>query len=167
MSRSVWRIAADTPSYQAHDLSGTGAKICGGRWNAPGLAVIYTSENRALACLETIVHLNSGGLPLNRYLVEITIPDAIWDLAERPTAADLAIGWEAEPPGQVSIAFGSDWLKAGRSALLILPSVIVPDETTILINPEHPDSGTVTAVKRRRWLYDPRVRRSPAQPSGT
>jgi RES domain-containing protein len=119
LSRSVWRIATDTPSYQAHDLSGTGAKLSGGRWNAPGLAALYTSENRALACLETLVHLNSSGLPLNRYLVEIMIPDKIWQLAEHLTADNLAVGWEAEPPGQVSIGFGSRWLKEARSALLI------------------------------------------------
>ena len=159
MSRSVWRIAADTASYQAHDLSGEGAGRSGGRWNAVGRAVVYTSENRALACLETIVHVGSGGLPLNRYLVEIMIPTAIWGTAEHVTAAQLAVGWDAEPPGQVSLAFGSNWLKEGRSALLIVPSVIVPEETTILINPHHPNNRSITAVKRRRWLYDPRLRR--------
>ncbi|MCB8877306.1 RES family NAD+ phosphorylase [Acidisoma silvae] len=162
MSRAVWRIAADTPAYQAHDLSGAGAKACGGRWNAVGLAAVYASESRALACLETIVHVESGGLPLNRYLVEITIPDAIWQAAEHRAAAELAVGWEAEPAGQVSIAFGSQWLKAARSALLVLPSVIVPEEHTILINPLHPDSRAITAQKRRRWLYDPRIRQRAA-----
>jgi RES domain-containing protein len=159
LSRSAWRIATDTPSYQAHDLSGAGAEVSGGRWNAPGLPVVYASESRALACLETIVHLNSGGLPLNRYLVEITIPEVTWQLAERLTARQLPVGWEAAPAGQVSISFGSYWLRERRSALLLIPSAVVPEEQNILINPLHPNSRTITATKQRRWLYDPRVRR--------
>jgi RES domain-containing protein len=75
LSQTVWRIATDTPTYEADDLSGAGAKVTGDRWNAAGAAVVYASQTRALACLETVVHLNAGGLPLNRYLVEVTIPD--------------------------------------------------------------------------------------------
>ena len=83
MSRTVWRIAADTPAYQADDLSGAGAKATGGRWNEVGAPILYDSETRALACRETVVHLNSGGLPLNRYLVAMAVPDDLWAGAQR------------------------------------------------------------------------------------
>jgi RES domain-containing protein len=159
VSRTVWRIATDTARYQADDLSGAGAKATGGRWNEPGVAVVYASETRALACLETIVHLNAGGLPFNRYLVEITIPDAVWDHAQVETADDLRVGWDAEPAGQVSIRFGTTWVRAGGSALLLVPSVMVPEECNVLINPTHPDSARIMAVKQRKWLYDPRLAR--------
>ncbi len=79
MTQTVWRIAADTRDYAADDLSGAGAKATGGRWNAMNYAAVYSSATRAMACLETIVHLNAGGLPLNRYLVEITIPEFALD----------------------------------------------------------------------------------------
>lgn len=160
MSRSVWRIASDTRDWQADDLSGAGAKAIGGRWNEKGMAVVYSSETRALACLETAVHLNAGGLPLNRYLVEITISDEAWARARMESAASLPIGWEAEPAGLTSIRFGTDWLRSGTSALLVVPSVIVPEEFNVLINPAHPDSAGIAAAKRRRWLYDPRLRRA-------
>src|SRR3712207_8444198 len=62
VSRTVWRIATDTPDYEANDLSGAGAKVTGGRWNEKDVPVVYASETRALACLETVVHLNAGGL---------------------------------------------------------------------------------------------------------
>ena len=88
----LWRIATDTKTYESDDLSGTGAKSSGGRWNAPGDAVVYTSETQALACLETVVHLNAGGLPLNRILVAITIPAAIWAAARTETQASLPVG---------------------------------------------------------------------------
>jgi RES domain-containing protein len=157
LSRKVWRIATDTANWQADDLSGEGAKATGGRWNEAGVAMVYASESRALACLETIVHLNSGGLPFNRYLVEITIPEGVWGHAQRETANGLRVGWDAEPAGQVSIRLGTDWVRSGRSALLVVPSSIVREECNILINPAHVDSAGITAVKQRKWLYDPRL----------
>ena len=157
MTCTVWRIATDTPNYEADDLSGAGAKATGGRWNEKGMAVVYASETRALACLETFVHLNAGGLPLNRYLVAITISDVIWAQARIETEATLKIGWDAEPAGRVSLGVGTDWLKAGRSALLLVPSVVVPEEQNVLINPLHPDSVGMRARKVRRWTYDRRL----------
>jgi RES domain-containing protein len=160
VSRTVWRIATDTPTYEADDLSGTGAKLTGGRWNAKDVSVVYTSDTRALACLETIVHLNAGGLPLNRYLVAIEIPDAVWSAAQHATVLSLKVGWDAEPAGRVSIRFGTDWLLAKTSVLLVVPSAIVPEEYNVLINPMHPDSTELIAAKVRKWPYDPRLVRT-------
>jgi RES domain-containing protein len=159
LSHTVWRIATDTPTYTADDLTGEGAKRTGGRWNAKGTPAVYTSETRALACLETVVHLGQSGLPFNRYLVEVTIPTDIWKAAQRVTVAGLPIGWDAEPPGMVSLNRGTNWLKSASSVVLVVPSIIVPEERNILINPLHPDSSRITAVKVRKWLYDPRLDR--------
>lgn len=154
---TVWRIATDTPTYEADDLTGAGAKATGGRWNSKGLAMVYASEARALACLETMAHLGKT-LPLNRYLVAITIPASVWKQARRETVGSVPVGWDAEPAGRASIGLGDLWLRSGTSALLIVPSVIVPEEANILINPDHPQSSGIKAVKVRRWLYDPRLR---------
>lgn len=145
-------------------MAGKGAEITGGRWNEKGFTVIYAAANRSLACLETLVHLAAGGLPLNRYLVEISIPDPVWAAAQTETAASLPIGWDAEPASRASISFGTGWLRGGSSAVLVIPSVIVPEETCVLINPSHPDTLSITAVKMRRWLYDPRLMRAPVSP---
>ena len=147
MSVTVWRIATDTKTYEADDFSGAGAKITGGRWNAAGDALVYTSETQALACLETVVHLNAGGLPLNRYLVAVTIPDAVWGAARTEGAGRLPVGWDADPSGRAGIQLGSAWIRSGASALLRVPSVIVPDEYNVLINPLHPDSGPSAPAK--------------------
>lgn len=160
MTQLVWRIATDTPAYEADDLSGAGAKATGGRWNEPGVPIVYASQTQALACLETLVHLNAGGLPLNRYLVEVAIPDDVWASAQRETPASLKVGWDAAPAGRASIAFGSAWVRAGAAALLMVPSVIVPEDSNVLINPLHPDSARIAARKLRRWLYDPRLART-------
>lgn len=159
MSQIVWRIAADTPDYPADDLSGAGAQATGGRWNEKNSAVLYTSATRALACLETMVHLNASGLPLNRYLVEVTIPDLVWMAAQRETQASLPVGWDAEPASLTSIGLGTRWITSKSSVLLVLPSVIVPEELNVLVNPAHPGAGGITCRKVRKWLYDPRLRR--------
>lgn len=164
MSQVLWRIGTDTPAYEAQDLSGKGAQVTGGRWNPKGVPVVYASFTRALACLETVVHFNAGGLPLNRYLVQIDVPDAVWKAAKAEDAASLAVGWEAEPPGMVSIDHGTTWLRAKSSALMIVPSVIIPEELNVLINPLHPDSSAISATKVRKWLYDPRLTKAARGP---
>jgi RES domain-containing protein len=162
LSRIAYRICTDTPDYEADDLTGKGAEVTGGRWNTKGNPVVYAAESRALACLETMVHLAAGGLPLNRYLVEISIPDPVWAAAQKETPASLPVGWDAAPAGRASNAFGAAWLKNRRSAVLVIPSIIVPEECCVLINPAHPDSAGISATKSRRWLYDSRLIRPSA-----
>lgn len=159
MSHVLWRIATDTKAYTAEDVSGTGAKISGGRWHEVGVGLVYSSESRALACLETVVHLNAGGLPFNRYLVEIDVPDDVWQAAKTADQWTLPVGWDAEPAGLESIRYGSTWVASVGSALLLVPSVIVPEERNALINPLHPDAARIKARKVRKWLYDPRLGR--------
>ncbi|AOY95435.1 hypothetical protein BKK79_27095 [Cupriavidus sp. USMAA2-4] len=154
--RTAWRIATDTPTYTADDPSGTGARITGGRWNRKGTPMVYAASSIALACLETLVHIGAGGLPLNRYLVRIDIPDDVWEAAGRLTAATAPIGWDAVPAGKVSLDAGEDWVAAGRSALLLVPSIVVPEEWNVLVNPAHAEAGRLGWGKVRRWVYDAR-----------
>lgn len=154
MTVPLWRISVEAPAHPANDLSGTGAKISGGRWNSVGTPVTYSSTNIALATLETVLHLRAGGLPFNRLLVRIDIPDAVWDA--RTVLDPLPGGWDALPYGRTSSMTGDAWAASGATALLLVPSVIVPDEFNVLINPLHADSSTITATTIRRWMYDPR-----------
>lgn len=154
---SAWRIGSDTPLYTADDMTGTGARIAGGRWNRAGNSVTYTATSISLACLETVVHLKSGGLPLNRYLVRIDIPADVWKARKSITHKSAPIGWDALPPGMVSLDIGDQWLAGLSSAILLVPSIVVPEEQNILINPAHPDASKVKAIKVRKWLYDNRV----------
>lgn len=155
-----WRIGTDTPDYTADDLTGTGARLSGGRWNRKGTPLVYAASSRALACLETVVHLDVLDLPLNRYLVEIEVPDALHAAAVRFDAR-ANVGWDALPEGKVSLDAGARWVRGGASAVMIVPSVIVPEEDNVLINPLHPQAGAVRARKVRRWDYDARLRPQP------
>jgi RES domain-containing protein len=154
----LWRIATDTKDFEAHELSGKGAETSGGRWNRPGRPVVYTATSVSLACLETVVHLNAQGLPLNRFLVQIEVPDDVWARRQTLMAAELPIGWGATPEGKVSLDRGDAWLRAQSSALLLVPSVIVPEECNVLINPLHADVAHLKAQKMRAWFYDQRLK---------
>ena len=156
-SISLWRIAADTPQWGADDLSGKGAALRGGRWNHAGEHVAYAASSISLAAWETRAHFGQGArLPWNRFLVRIDVPADIW-AARQTLAQPLPVGWDAIPEGLISRALGSNWLRSGRSALLVVPSVIVSEECNVLINPAHVHAQRITAVKLRRFVYDPRA----------
>ncbi|MDP2882376.1 MAG: RES family NAD+ phosphorylase [Azonexus sp.] len=155
---TTWRIGTDTPDYTAEDLGGIGAKTTGGRWNRKGTALVYTASSRALACLETIVHLSAGGLPLNRYLVRFEIPNVVWAKRQTLTDKTVPVGWDALPAGKVSLDIGDQWVSSGASCIFEVPSSIVSEELNILINPAHPDAAKIVAVKVRKWQYDARIK---------
>lgn len=159
MTRSVFRIASTSPSYNYDDMTGKGAEMSGGRWNRRGVPVIYTASSVALAALETIVHTDTGAWPLNRYVMEMAIPDGIWAAAEDvEKLGALPAVWDAQPAPKETLDFGDAWIASRRSLLLIVPSVIVPQEANILINPNHPDAGEIRIVKTTKFVYDGRIR---------
>ena len=154
----VWRIIATVPGHRADSLSGAGAKITGGRWNSPGRAVLYCSSSIALAALETIVHLSQGALPLDRFLARVTIPDKLWQARETLTLAAAPVAWDALPAGPASKRYGDEWLDQSRSAVLEIPSIVVPEEYNVLLNPNHARASGLAATVMRPWRYDLRLR---------
>jgi RES domain-containing protein len=153
---SFWRIAATTPNYHCDDMTRSGAKKTGGRWNSAGIPVIYSSGSIALAVLETFVHLASAPtLPLNRYLVEIKVPS---DLFITAIPLNTQVGWDAEPPGLVSTNARNIWANSNAGVLAKVPSVIVREEFNYLVNPAHPEAASIKATAVRKWLYDPRLK---------
>lgn len=150
----LWRIATETRRYPATDLSGTGAAIHPGRWNHESEPVVYCAPSIAMAVLETSAHINDAGLPLNRYLVGIELPAAVWKARTTVALSQLPPQWDAIPAGMASASVGSRWIADRKSAILLVPSVIVPEEFTALINPAHPDASTLTATAVRRFEYN-------------
>jgi RES domain-containing protein len=154
----LWRIAADTPDYEAIDLSGKGAEITGGRWNRKGTPIVYASSSRALSCLESVVHVSGSiPLPLNRYLVKIQIPISAWNSRATFVREDQ-VGWDAEPAGKVSIDWGTSWAAGKATLIAAVPSIIVPEELNVLLNPNHADISKVKATKIRKWTFDHRIK---------
>ncbi len=160
----LWRIAAETRLYASRDLSGAGAAKNPGRWNAEGEPVVYCAPTIAVAVLETSAHVDSAGLPMNRFIIEISVPDSVWDQRrERLDLLKLPPAWDAIPAGKASIELGSAWLRSGLSAILLLPSVIVFEEPIALINPGHVDSKKITATVRRKFDFNAIHRRIDAR----
>jgi RES domain-containing protein len=150
----LWRIAAETRSYPADDLSGNGAAKSPGRWNDDKQPVVYCAPSIAVAVLETAAHIDDGGLPLNRFLVCIDVPDEVWALREQFDVAQLPPAWAAIPAGRTSVQLGSDWLASGRAPILLVPSVVVPEEWAALLNPSHRLAALVSAQVVRPFEYN-------------
>ena len=155
--QAVWRIAKHAADYAATDLSGSGAEHSGGRWNSVGMPALYAATSIALATLETLVHLGGNISVRNLFLVQIVIPASLWRRREVIQALQLPATWVAEPPASTTIEIGDDWLARLTAAVLLVPSVIVPEEYNVLLNPNHPDAGLLTSSVVRQFVYDPRL----------
>lgn len=158
----LWRVAAETRKHAADDLSGRGAAAHPGRWNDIGEPVVYCAPTIAMAVLETAAHIDDSGLPLDRYLVEIAVPDGVWATCGQLSVASMPVTWDAVPAGRASVRAGSAWLGSLGSPVLLVPSAIVPEEEVALINPRHPQAASITATVRRRFQYNLLFRSSAA-----
>ena len=149
----LWRIASETRQYGAADLSGAGAAAKPGRWNAIGEAVLYAAPTIAMAVLETAAHIDDAGLPQNRFVVRIDVPEKMWRARITLGVDALPVTWTAIPAGRASVGVGSRWIREGASVLLEVPSVIVPEETVVALNATHPEIERLKATVVRRFDY--------------
>ena len=136
-------------------FTGEGARAYGGRWNLPGIPMVYAAHTRALAALESLGHFGGAERRLEFVTFEIEFPDA---LALRVEAADLPRDWRRAEAGASTQALGSDWQRNGRSVALLVPSVHVPQEYCVLLNPEHPDTAKVMVGYPEPFSFDERLR---------
>ena len=134
-------------------FSGEGARVAGGRWNRPGDAVVYTSASLALAAFETFVHLGEDAVHLRFVYFNAEIPDtlAIQRCRKPPPR------WRAEPPEEEAMRYGSRWLRGARTAVLEVPSAIVPSERNYLLNPLYPEFRRIRISRAMPFLFDPRM----------
>lgn len=130
----VYRIART--SY-IQDLSGTGAKRFGGRWNNKGIALLYTSQHRSLAILELLVNTGMQALPKDLSMLKLKLPKL--NSSSEITAADLPGNWRNTPAPFQLAEMGSEWIISNSALTLHVPSAVVPEEKNILVNPNHPD----------------------------
>jgi len=138
---TAWRICRRPIA----DLSGEGARLYGGRWNSPGRPVVYAAEAAALAVLEVRVHLDLDWslLPADYVLMAID-------------RSSLAIESLEEAPDD-PVAYGDAWLESRRSAVLAVPSVLVPESRNLLLNVAHPESSKATIASIRPFAFDERL----------
>ena len=152
MSVSAWRIvkAKNAPSA----FTGEGARIAGGRWNSPGVAVVYAAQTASLAMLEMLVHIQSRQLLRCYVLFEVTFDES---LVTAVASKDLPGTWRMSPPSAEARGIGDEWVLSGRSTVLKVPSVIVPDEFNYLLNPSHGDFAKVAIGSKQPVEFDHRL----------
>lgn len=150
----AWRIVKTR--HAAAAFTGEGARLYGGRWTSKGRPAVYTSATVALATLEILVHIDSTAALASFSLIPVEFPDRLVEDVE-PTK--LPGDWRSYPaPAQLQ-ALGDAWLAAGRSAVLRVPSAVVPSEFNFILNPAHPDFGGCKVGRPRRHTLDSRLKR--------
>ena len=155
MARAFRIAKAEYAKDTQQMLFGEGAKEFGGRWNTPGRPVIYTSASIALALLEVIANIGRpASIPLHK-IIDMDVPD---NLIQQADPVILPHGWDALGLSPLTQSIGNSWLDEGSSAVLQVPSVIIPDESNYLINPAHPDFRRIGIGEMRDFLFDPRLK---------
>ncbi|MBF7996167.1 RES family NAD+ phosphorylase [Rahnella laticis] len=135
--------------------TGAGAQIYGGRWNPPGRPVVYLTTSISLAILEILVHLQNSMLMRSYTLLSIEVPDTLLDTLE---VDELTADWRSPSPPDSTQRQGEAWLAEGEHVGLRVPSVIVPTEYNVLLNPQHPDfAPLLDSAKREPMMFDPRL----------
>jgi RES domain-containing protein len=147
----AWRIV---PERRADDaFNGEGARLYGGRFNLPGSRAVYASEHLSLAALELLVHIRPlMPLPCVAFPLEWFTPEV-----EILPVEKLPPDWRQEPAPRSSAVLGDAWLQSRRTALLAVPSVIVPQERNFVLNPAHPDFPLVHVGRPEPFTFDPRL----------
>lgn len=138
-------------------MTGDGAAIHGHRWNPQGMPAVYTAESRSLAALEILVHYDSSDAPDNLVLVTIEIPGDI--RISRLDGTDLPADWQSIPHNSATQEVGRRWLISGTSAVLSVPSVVMPAERNYILNPRHPNFAKIVLVDNQPFSFDFRLHR--------
>ena len=121
--------------YADQAFDGEGARLCGGRWNSKGMAVVYAADSIALAALELLIHLHSHEI-LNSYrLYRIEVDER--DLLTLD-GRDLPKDWRSDPPPSSTARLGDGWIASKQSLGLRVPSAVIPSQHNLLISPAHP-----------------------------
>jgi RES domain-containing protein len=149
---SAWRIVRASREKTA--FTGEGARLSGGRWNSRGTAVIYVSEHESLAALELFVHLTPVS-PDDRYRsFRLEWEDK---LTEYFAVKNLPANWKAEPATVQTMQIGDDWVHAGKSVALAVPSVLSTSEMNFLLNPNHRDFKKIKISQPIDYRFDSRL----------
>lgn len=147
----AWRIAR--AAHRA--LDGEGARLAGGRWNSPGVPVVYASSTLSLAALEYLVHVDIEDVPDDLLALGIEVPDDAGSLEIR--LDQLPPDWNRVEDHPACVDLGDEWAVTADALLLAVPSAIIPEELNLLINPAHPAAKTIRVTSSRQFAFDPRL----------
>lgn len=148
----AWRISK---AKRASDLSGHGAALEGGRWNEIDVPAVYMGLTPGICALETFVHA-TGRPKVPLKIARYRLPDDP-KLYFTPEPARLPKGWHNVPADRPSMAYGAQWLRQAGQLGLIVPSVVLPLERNLVLNPGHPSIKEVVLEEMFSFSYDERM----------
>ena len=141
--------------YSRSPFDGEGAYRYGGRWSSPGTRLSYASEHQSLALLEYFVHLDKDDPPSDLVIAVADVPDGL--ARERIDAGKLPRNWRAAAAPAELTRYGDEFVQRGEHCLLLVPSVLAPDENNCLINPGHSDYRRIVVGAVSPLSYDRRM----------
>ncbi len=150
---SAWRISKARRKDTA--LTGYGCQFASGRWHQLMVPMVYCSDSEALAALETFVHLQEEAKHIIFISIKIEIPPSL--LMDVESIKALPKQWRKQPPITGTKKIGSDWIKSGKSAVLSVPSAVVPSSRNYLLNPGHSDFKKLKIDKPQIFSFDTRL----------
>jgi RES domain-containing protein len=154
LSLKVWRIS--DRRHLATAFTGEGASQYGGRWNSQGNRVIYTSATLSLATLEKFVHIKIEQTGSSLVAIDVDIPDEV-DIETVIKEQLSLLPWYNYPALPDLVSFGDEWITSRRTAVLCVPSGIIPVENNYLLNPLHPDFSKITIHTDKLFSFDRRM----------
>ena len=154
-----WRICRRL--YAAEAATGEGARLFGGRWNSPGVSMIYASTSLALAAIEVFVNLEPNLRPADLVSIEGDIPAAVE--LDRLDEKVLPARWR-ESRDESLRRFGNDWVRHRKSAALLVPSAAIRGEWNVLMNPAHPGFRAIQFRDPEPFEFDLRMFRPTSTP---
>jgi RES domain-containing protein len=119
------------------------------------VAVVYASATLSLATLEYFVHLDPGDMPDDLVAVPADVPDTLPRTELR--AESLPPNWRVYPAPEALAELGTAWVRARRTPILLVPSVIVPQERNVLLNPAHSEFRRIRVGPPEPFSFDPRL----------
>lgn len=145
----LWRIS----NYST--LDGRGGLLAPGRWHSQGHPIVYLAESAAGVLTETLVHLelDIAALPKSYRLLKAEAPDSM--KIRTVTKAELPENWIHELV--ITRTIGDQWLAERQTALLRVPSAIVPETFNVLLNPVHPEAAQVKVLWHQEYPWDNRL----------
>jgi len=149
---SAWRIVRASRSNTA--FTGEGAWRYGGRWNSPGVHVVYVSEHQSTAAFEVFANRVPFILEEKYKAFHLEWPDSLTEIFP---IRKLPANWRVTPPPAETMEIGDRWVQERRSAVLALPSAISPADTNFLLNPEHPDFKRIRIHPPINFNFDARL----------
>ena len=147
----VWRIAS-----AAHAMfDGEGARRFGSRWTPRGLPAVFTSATLSLAALERFVNADPDLEPVALVTIAVDIESRV--AIETIAAADLPPDWRTYPAPPALAVIGERWLRESTSAVLSVPSALIPTERNFILNPTHADFVRLTINPSEPFGFDARM----------